>query len=222
MGSLVWWRSTYQRHLIEYGMRHYSLSSLPLGFLLLFAYSCHVFSLVAPYQHSSSFPVNCGVPQGSVLSPILFLLFINELLSCTSNYVHSYADDSTLHSSTHFKSAPSFASRVASRLQLSDSILVDLDGICRWGHRNLVKFNSLKTQLLHISLSKTPPTFPISFDGSNVSPMNSINILGLNINNKLSWKPHISMVAKMASKKLEVLLRLLEFFFSAQLLQLYK
>src|SRR5678816_250415 len=52
MGSLVWWRSTYQRYLIEYGMRHYSLRSLPLGFLLLFAYSCHVFSLVAPYQHS--------------------------------------------------------------------------------------------------------------------------------------------------------------------------
>src|ERR1044072_8841579 len=61
---------------------------------------------------------------------------------------------------TCFKSAPSFASRVASRLQLSDSILADLDGISRWGHSNLVKFNSLKTQLLHISLSKTPPNFP--------------------------------------------------------------
>src|SRR6201990_1631546 len=78
----------------------------------------------------------------SVLSPTLFLLFINHLLNCTSNSVHSYADDSTIHSSTHFKSAPSFASRVASRLQLSDSILADLDGISRWGHSNLVKFNS--------------------------------------------------------------------------------
>ncbi|KAL7642498.1 UNVERIFIED_CONTAM: hypothetical protein RMT77_007059 [Armadillidium vulgare] len=144
------------------------------------------------------------------------LTFINDLLNCTSNSVHSYADDSTLHSTTHFKSAPSFASRVASRLQLSDSILADLDGISRWGHSNLVKFYSLKTQLLHISLSKTPPNFPILFDGSPVSPVNNINILGLNINNKLSWKPHITMVAKAASKKLGVLFRLREFFSSEQ------
>src|SRR5678816_391269 len=171
---------------------------------------------------TSSFSVNSGIPHGSVLSPTLFLLFINDPLSCTSNSVHSYADDSTLHSSTRFKSAPSFASRVASRLQLSDSFLAVLGGISRWGHRILVKFNSLKTLLLYISLSKTPPNFPIFFDGSNVSPVNNINILGLNINNKLSWKPHITVVAKVASKKLGVLFRLRESFSSAQLLQLYK
>src|ERR1700755_1708381 len=102
-------------------------------------------SAVVDGATSSSFSVNSGVPQGSVLSPTLFLLFINDLLSCSSNHIHSYADDSTLHSSTLFKSAPSFASRVASRLLLSDSILADLDRISQWGSLNLVKFNSLKT-----------------------------------------------------------------------------
>ena len=73
---------------------------------------------------TSSFSVNSGVPQGSVLSPTLFLLFINDLLTCTSNSIRSYADDSTLHSPTHFNSAPSFTS-IASRLNLSDFFLAD-------------------------------------------------------------------------------------------------
>ena len=64
------------------------------------------------------------------------------MISAVHLPIHSYADDSTLHSSTHFKSAPSFASRVASRLHLSDSILADLDRISQWGRPNLVKFNS--------------------------------------------------------------------------------
>src|ERR1700755_1548127 len=125
-----------------------------------------------------------------VLSPTLFLLFINDLLNCTSNSVHSYADDSTLHSSTHFKSAPSFASRAASRLHLSDSILADLNRISQCGCLNLAKFNSLKTQLLEISLSKKPHNFSISFDGSPVPPVDSKNIFILYMSKKMSWKPH--------------------------------
>src|SRR6201990_693809 len=56
--------------------------------------------------HRSSFkPINSGVPQGSVLSPTLFLLFINDL-SVTSSPIHSYADDSTLYYSFQFERPP--------------------------------------------------------------------------------------------------------------------
>jgi hypothetical protein len=49
-GSLAWWRLTYPKHLTGYGMRRFSLSSLPLGFLLLFAYSCLVSFQIAPFR----------------------------------------------------------------------------------------------------------------------------------------------------------------------------
>src|SRR5678815_3678926 len=66
------------------------------------------------------------------------------------------------------------------------------------------------------------PNFPITFDGSLVSPVDNINILGFNITKKLSWKPHITTVARAASKKLGVLFRLRDFFPSSQLIQLYR
>src|SRR5678815_2105806 len=50
MGRLAWWRLTYPKHLTGYGTRHCSPSSLTLGFLLLFAYLCLVFSQIAQYR----------------------------------------------------------------------------------------------------------------------------------------------------------------------------
>jgi len=93
-----------------------------------------------------------------------------------------------------------------------------MDRISQWGLLNLVKFNSLKTQLLQISPSKTPPNFSISFDCSPVSSVDNINILDLYINKKMSFKPHITMVSKAVSKKLGVLFRLRELFSASQLL----
>ena len=52
-------------------------------------------SVVVDGATSASFPVSSGVPQGSVLSPTLFLLFINDLLHATASDVHSFADDQT-------------------------------------------------------------------------------------------------------------------------------
>ena len=64
-------------------------------------------SVVVDGATSASFLVSSGVPQGSVLSPTLFLLFINDLLHATVSDVHSFADDSNLHKSSSFQCQPS-------------------------------------------------------------------------------------------------------------------
>ena len=178
-------------------------------------------SVVVDGATSDPFPISSGVPQGSVLSPTLFLLFINDLLESTSNPVHSYADDSTLQKSCSFNSQPSSLARSQSRIALSSAINSDLDRISSWGAQNLVKFNASKTQFLPISLSTIPSDCLINFENNIIPPLSCINILGVNITHNLSWRQHILELARSASKKLGVLFRCRAYFSSQQLLRLY-
>ena len=101
-------------------------------------------SVVVDGAASASFLVSSGVPQGSVLSPTLFLLFIKDLLAIASD-VHSFIDDSNLHKSSSFQCQPSSNARSQSRLAMSSTTNSDLQSISEWGTRNLVKFNTFKT-----------------------------------------------------------------------------
>ena len=183
--------------------------------------SNHFISVVFDGTTFASFPVSIGVPQGSVLSPTLFLLFINDLLHATASDGHSFADDSNLHKSSSFQGQPSSNTRSQSCLAMFSTINPDLQSISEWGTRNLVKFNTSKTQLLTISLSNTPSNYPIIFEDSEISRFNSVNILGLQISSSLSWSDHIVQIAKSASKKLGDLFRCKQYFNSAQLFNLY-
>ena len=140
---------------------------------------------------------------------LLFLLFINDLLHASASDVHSFTDDSTLHKFSSFQCQPSSNTRSQSRLAMPSTINSELQSISEWGTRNLVKFITSKTQLLTISLSNTHSNFPIIFEDSEIPPLNSINILGLQISSSLSWRDHIVQIAKSASKKLRFLFRVI-------------
>ena len=174
------WRKVLLAKLPAYGFTP-SFCKLISSFL-----SNHFVSVVVDGATYASFPVSSGVPQGSVFSPTLFLLFINELLHASTSDVHSFANDSTLHKSSSFQCQPSSNARSQCRLAMSSTNNSDLQGTSEWGTRYLVKFNTSKTQLLTISLSNSPSNYPIIFDDSEIPPLNSINILGLQISSSLS------------------------------------
>ncbi len=113
------------------------------------------FPLPSPYTNhillepSLSEAIDRGVPQSSVLSPTLFLLFSNDL-NLTLCPIHSYADDSTLHYATSFTRRPSLQELNTSRRGDTERITSDLSVISDWGRANFVKLNTSKTQFLHI------------------------------------------------------------------------
>jgi ribonuclease P/MRP protein subunit RPP40 len=160
--------------------------------------------------------INAGVPQGSVLGPTLFLIFINDLLESTENPIHSFADDSTLH-----MPLPAGPLHVA-RQQVAETLESDLGKIEEWGKRWLVTFNASKTTQLTVS-RRTDQNYPVvQFQGIPLTTSRNMKLLGVTFDGKLSVDEHILNKLRTASRMTGVLYRLRSILPLSSMLQLYK
>ena len=129
-------------------------------------------------------PVKCGVPQGSLLSPQLFNIFLNDLNF--AGQISSYASD-----------------RYITTLEIS--LNQDLNILITWFSQNYLIVNSIKTQGMLLG-SHTHPYVPEFF--IKVELANSLKILEVTIDNKLTYCEHISNMLKKIYAKIGVLRRL--------------
>ena len=166
-------------------------------------------------QSSPLYNINAGVPQGSVLGPTLFLVFINDLPDEVLSRIGIYADDTTLYSC--LGKAGAFE-RVESAVELE----VDLHSIVEWGNKWLVSFNATKTKLLSFNRHRDPLSVSVKMSGTELPEETSFRLLGLTFRQSMDWKPYIQSIAKAASRKVGSLYRAQRFLTPESILYLYK
>ena len=131
--------------------------------------------------------INSGIPQSSILSSTLFLLFINNLLNLTQCHIHSYADDTTLHFSTSYKRRPTQQELNDSRHDAIGRPAFDLSLVSDWGRTNLVLFNASKTQFPQLSTEHNlPDNYPLFFNDTQLPLSSTLNTLDLSFTRNLN------------------------------------
>ena len=111
-------------------------------------------------KSSREYPVNAGVPQGSILGLRLFLLYINYFPDDVICNIAIYADNTTLYS----KCAQ--ASDLWQQLELASELKSDLRDTVDWGRRWLVDFSAGKTQMISFDRSNNTGAIDVKMDGS--------------------------------------------------------
>ena len=122
-------------------LRSYAISGRIFGLISSFL-SNRQLRVVLDGKSSQEYPVNAGVPQGSILGPTLFLLYINDLPDDIICDIAIYADDTTLYSKCDQ------ASDLWQQLELASKLESDLRDTVDWVKKWLVDFNAGKTQLV--------------------------------------------------------------------------
>ena len=151
----------------------------------------------------------CGVPQGSVLGPSLFLLYINDMPKvCHTLKVTLFADDTCLHCSYDNKNIY--------------CVQQDLTKIEKWLGENKLTLNLQKTYLLTPSSPLLTNKANFSFNGVTIAYAQCVKYLGLHIDMNLTFKEHVKFVQKKFFGNIQSLRFFRQFVSQKRMLHLYK
>ena len=146
---------------------------------------------------SSMKTIKCGVPQGSILGPLLFLIYINDLVNiCKNTTPFLFADDTNL-----FKNGTDLN-------DIAISLNSQLNDISVWLKVNKLSLNVKKTHyMIFTKKRQTVDSLDIKIDGIGIDKVLHTKFRGVFIDDKLNWKKHISYISGKISRGLGVIIK---------------
>ena len=136
--------------------------------------------------------VESGVPQGTVLGPLLFLCHLNDLPDSVNSTVRLFADDCLLYKEINSETD-------------QEELQNDIENLRKWAEKWGMKFNATKCQILQIKPKNR--TFIYKMGGVPLQVVTDCPYLGVNLSHDLSWKNHINQITKKASSTVGFLRR---------------
>ncbi|MCG8048052.1 MAG: hypothetical protein JAY75_12610 [Candidatus Thiodiazotropha taylori] len=146
-------------------------------------------TVVLENEKSSQVAVTSGVPQGSVLGPILFLVYINDLPDSILSKVRLFADDTAVY-------------LAVSNLKDATVLQKDLDRLGTWSRKWDMEFNPSKCTVIHVTRSNDPVPSQYTLYGQVLESVTSSKYLGVTINDHLTWNDHIQNTVTSANRTL--------------------
>ena len=188
-------------------LNHYRVRGLPLQWIRSYLQNR---SQYVAYNNSESshLPISCGVPQGSILGPLFFILYINDLCYASSVLkFFLFADDTNIF----------FSDKDINRAEevLNDNIKL----LCKWFHINKLSLNLSKTKYIVFQGNVKSKEISINLNVENnvIERVTHTNFLGVIIDEKLSWQNHISTLEKKIAKNIGIMYRVICIYYTAPL-----
>ena len=186
------------RKLAVYGLSRGTLT-LPASFLTDRKQTVHVNASISDVQY-----LRYGVPQGSVLGPLLFSIYINDFPLFIKACCELFADDTTIHNSN------------SNLRKLSESLQESVNSLLKWADLNHMSLHPDKNKCIPITTRQKRQNLPlkcppISIGNQTVNEVDDHKVLGVTIDWNLSWSSHVTALCKCISKKIINYLKLSTF-----------
>ena len=146
---------------------------------------------------SSWVPVSSGVPQGSVIGPTLFLVYINDLPTKLQSKVRLFADDTIVYMAVNNETDAAILQK-------------DLKLLEEWENRSQMSFHPDKSNVLRVTRCRSPLNHDYILHNQIFKENDVVKYLGVTVHHKLSWNEHICSMVEEANSSIGFLRRNLQ------------